>query len=301
MVSSSQAQPARFLDHCVLPTASLAAARKRLDALGFTVAPDAAHPFGTGNCCIFFADGSYLEPLAVLDEALAKEAAAEGNVFVARDALFRSALGEEGFSALVLGSGDAAADHAAFVAAGISAGAPLSFSRPFTDAAGREAVASFKLAFAAPGEREERFFFTCQRVNSPKGGRSGFERHANGVKGIARILAVAPTPDAYRDFFAGFSGSRPTATAAGGIDLRLSNAGLSVMTPAGFDEAIAARQSAHGGGLDLAGILFQVPALATLRTLLSAGDVLFAEHAGRIGVPPAEGQGATFIFEESFP
>jgi hypothetical protein len=29
------------------------------------VAADARHPFGTENACVFFADGTYLEPLAL--------------------------------------------------------------------------------------------------------------------------------------------------------------------------------------------------------------------------------------------
>ena len=54
----------RAIDHLVLPTDSLGVARARLSALGFTVAPDAQHPFGTGNCCVYLQDGTYLEPLA---------------------------------------------------------------------------------------------------------------------------------------------------------------------------------------------------------------------------------------------
>ena len=50
----------RALDHLVLPTTSLAVARDRLTTLGFTVAPDGVHPFGTVNCCIYLADGTFL-------------------------------------------------------------------------------------------------------------------------------------------------------------------------------------------------------------------------------------------------
>ena len=59
------------LDHLVLPTASLDVARARLTSLGFVVAPTGIHPFGTENCCVFLADGTYLEPLAVGDEQAA--------------------------------------------------------------------------------------------------------------------------------------------------------------------------------------------------------------------------------------
>ncbi len=73
------------LDHLVLPTAGLDTARQRLEALGFTVAPMGVHPFGTRNCCVYLADGTFMEPLAIGDAAVADDAARAGNVFVARD------------------------------------------------------------------------------------------------------------------------------------------------------------------------------------------------------------------------
>ncbi|TIV47301.1 MAG: VOC family protein, partial [Mesorhizobium sp.] len=110
------------LDHLVLPTGSLGVARQRLSSLGFVVAPTGVHPFGTENACVFLADGTYLEPLAISDEQTAVRAIGEGNVFVARDRLYRNKLGDEGFSAIVFGTADADADHARYVEAGVSAG-----------------------------------------------------------------------------------------------------------------------------------------------------------------------------------
>lgn len=57
------------VDHLVLPVEVIGVAVKRLVSLGFTVAPEALHPFGTQNACVFFADGTYLEPLAIADPA----------------------------------------------------------------------------------------------------------------------------------------------------------------------------------------------------------------------------------------
>ncbi len=58
------------LDHLVLPVTNIDLARERLGRLGFTVAAEGRHPFGTVNACVFFADKTYLEPLGV---ASAKE------------------------------------------------------------------------------------------------------------------------------------------------------------------------------------------------------------------------------------
>ncbi|MEO1399011.1 MAG: VOC family protein, partial [Pseudomonadota bacterium] len=39
----------RSIDHLVFPVADIGAARERYTQLGFTVAPDGKHPFGTEN------------------------------------------------------------------------------------------------------------------------------------------------------------------------------------------------------------------------------------------------------------
>ena len=99
--SNAPATQARPLDHVVLPVADLGVARARLSALGFTVAPDGVHPFGTANCCVYLQDGTFLEPLAIGDAEQAAASARGGNVFTARDAAYRRAVGNDGFSALV--------------------------------------------------------------------------------------------------------------------------------------------------------------------------------------------------------
>jgi hypothetical protein len=190
--------PAHPLDHLVLPTASLAVARARLTSLGFIVAPTGIHPFGTENCCVFLADGTYLEPLVVGSEQTAASAIAAGNVFVARDRIYRDKCGNEGFSAVVLGTGNADADHARYVEAGLSAGDMLSFSRAFADATGKSDAASFKLAFASGKEATDAFLFACERVNAPKVDRTALQAHANGVTGIVEIVAVSDMPSGQR-------------------------------------------------------------------------------------------------------
>ena len=59
----------------------LGVARTRLTALGFTVAPNGVHPFGTANCCVYLSDGTFLEPLAIDDAVQANATARAGNVF----------------------------------------------------------------------------------------------------------------------------------------------------------------------------------------------------------------------------
>ncbi|WP_274423930.1 VOC family protein [Chelativorans sp. YIM 93263] len=281
------------LDHCVLPTRSLAAARARLSALGFTVAADAAHPFGTANCCVFFEDDTYLEPLAIVAEDLTAAAIQVGNTFVDRDRHYRAVQGDEGFSAFVLGTADADADHARFVGEGVSAGSILSFSRPFVDAHGVQGEASFKLAFAAPIHSEV-FFFTCERVKSPSADRATLQRHRNGVIGISHVLLTASRPGDYENFLSLFCGIEPLRRDAGPVEFAMANATVSLIPP-----ALASALDMDGsGGLGLSGITFLTQYLPDVRGALAAAEIHHEVRERRIVVPPAVGQGATFIFEE---
>jgi hypothetical protein len=281
------------LDHLVLPTASLAVARARLTSLGFIVAPTGIHPFGTENCCVFFNDGTYLEPLAIGDEQAAASAIADSNVFVARDRLYRAKLGDEGFSAVVLSTADADADHARYIEAGLSAGNELSFSRAFTDAAGKSDMASFKLAFAAGVGSSDAFLFACERINAPKIDRTALQAHANGVTGIAEVIAVSDVPSRQGRLISTATGSDPEASTA----FDLPNTALTVLEPAAF----AARFGISAGSptdLRFAAIVFSVRSIDAAARLLAANAIPHDIAGNDIVVQPASGQGAAFIFRE---
>ncbi|UCI24106.1 VOC family protein [Mesorhizobium sp. B2-8-5] len=293
MIKSS----AHPLDHLVLPTGSLDAARSRLASLGFVVAPTGIHPFGTQNACVFFADGTYLEPLAVGNEQAAGQAIAAGNVFISRDRLYRERLGEEGFSAVVLGAGNADADHARFVEAGLSAGDMLSFSRVFTDANGKSDTASFKLAFAAAKEAPDAFLFACERVNAPKIDRTALQAHANGVTGIVEVVAVSDAPSAQIGLISIAVGASADDLGAGDA-VRLPNAILSVVTPETYTRrfGLAAEPSSH---FRFEAIVFSIRDKASVAHVLAAGAVDHNMSGNDVVVPPAPGQGAAFIFREN--
>ncbi|RTL94387.1 MAG: VOC family protein [Hyphomicrobiales bacterium] len=285
------------LDHLVLPARSLDAVRSRLTSLGFVVAPTGIHPFGTENACVFFADGTYLEPLAVGDKQATEQAIAAGNVFIARDRLYRERLGDEGFSAVVLGTVNADADQARYIEAGLSAGDMLSFSRVFTDTNGRSDTASFKLAFAAGKEASDAFLFACERVNPPKIDRTALQAHVNGVTGIVEVVAVSDLPSAQIGLISIATGANASGLGAGNDAVRLPNAMLSVVTPETYLQRfrLASKPSSH---LRFEAIVFSVRDKASVERALAAGAVDHNMSGDDIVVPPAPGQGAAFIFRE---
>ncbi|MER9108257.1 VOC family protein [Mesorhizobium sp. M0848] len=283
------------LDHLVLPTQSLEVARARLTALGFVVAPTGIHPFGTENCCVFLADGTYLEPLAVGDEQVATKAIADGNVFVTRDRAYRDSNGDEGFSAIVLSTGNADADHARYVGAGISAGDMLGFSRAFTDPAGKSDIASFKLAFAAGAEATDAFLFACERVNAPDVDRTALQAHANGATGIVEILAISDAPGKQHGLIS-VAVDDPAADRQGGR-FPLPNADLSVLDGAAFTARFGLPAGAPTD-LRFAAVVFSVGNADVTSRLLAANSVQHDIAGNDIVVRPAPGQGAAFIFRE---
>lgn len=288
-------RPAHPLDHIVLPTENLGAAEARLAALGFTVAPRGVHPFGTENCCVYLADGTFLEPLAVGDTELAAQAIMAGNVFVARDHTYREQHGEEGFSAVVFGTDDADADHRAYVGADISAGERLDFSRPFTDRSGKSDTVSFRLAFASGRDTPDAFVFACQRVNAPKVDRAALQAHANGAVAIRGIIAVSDDVARQRKLLAIAAGAPDKAATE--ARLALPNADIELMQLADYEAMFGLRVGAHSA-LRFVAIVFAVADLAATERLLASAHVRHHLRDGRLVVPQAAGQGAAFIFEE---
>ncbi|WP_315928023.1 VOC family protein [Mesorhizobium sp. SP-1A] len=282
------------IDHLVFPTRDLETARARLGALGFTVAPKGTHPFGTVNCCVYLRDNTFLEPLAIGDAAATAKAAETGNMFVSRDRAFRERNGDEGFSAVVLGTDDADADHARYLAAGVSAGQRLDFSRPFVDAAGRQDIASFRLAFAATPDMADAFLFSCERVNASKVDRTALEAHANGVKGIREVIGVSDEAQDKLRLLAAIADTPPAE--AGGHRLVLPNTNISLTDPAGFEGRFGL--GVEPSRLRFAAVVFTASDLGALAGRLASAEVEHHFQARSLVVPPAPGQGAAFIFEE---
>ena len=286
------------IDHLVLPVTDIALARERLGKLGFTVAPDARHPFGTENACVFFADKTYLEPLGVASVEESEKTAREGNVFTARDQAFRFRCGSEGLSAVVLSTTDAKGDHALFEESGISAGSMLQFERPVKMPDGAESIAGFRLAFASDLRAPDFFLLTVERVNPLPADRSALETHANDVTGIAEIALAAPEPAAFGEFVRAVAKADAADETGFGLEIPSANAKISLMNPAGLEAYFDLTTLDSDRGLRGRAILFRVGDLAVTEAHLAANGVTYTRKANRILVKPAPGQGVLFAFEE---
>lgn len=288
----------RKIDHLVLPVGSLETARERLTRLGFTVAADARHPFGTENACVFLADGTYLEPLAIGHRETCEKAALKGNQFVARDAAYRFRRGEDGFSAVVLATDDADADHRHFGKNGISAGRKLRFSRSFTDPSGGNSKGSFKLAFAADLRSPDCFFVTCERLERPDFDRQALTRHENGAVAIREIALSETNPSDFQYMLQEILNQRDVNAHSFGMELETQNANLGVYNPAGLRAWYGIGQSGHARGLRFRAVLLAVEDIERTDAILAAAGIAVKRIGERRIVDPAPGQGYVLAFEE---
>ncbi|MDL2407861.1 VOC family protein [Rhizobium calliandrae] len=287
-----------LLDHLVLPTINIAVVRERLGKLGFTVAAEARHPFGTENACVFLSDKTYLEPLGIASREKYEASVGEGNVFVARDQAYRFRIDEEGFSAIVFATDDAVADDERFRANAISGGNMLDFARPMRMPDGSEVTAGFRLAFAADLRSPDFLTFCCQRINPLPADRSSLERHENGVTGIARVAVSAPKPAAFRGFFEQVADGPKISTHSFGITVETENAKIEVLTPEGMEAFYDQTVPDEDPGLRARAILFKTRDLSVTSAHLAANGVTYTRKNNRILAKPAPGQGALFAFEE---
>ncbi|NSL24367.1 VOC family protein [Agrobacterium tumefaciens] len=286
------------VDHLVLPVEVIGVAVKRLVSLGFTVAPEALHPFGTQNACVFFADGTYLEPLAIADPAKYNASIERGDVFTGRDVAFRQRDGQEGFSALVAKTEDALVDHERFRAAGLSAGDVFEFSRPVRMPDGSQGEAAFRLAFAASGAAADFFLFSCQRLQALPGDRTMLERHANGVTGLSEIVLFSGGDMKVAGFIETVFGCEGKRSPGGDMVFATGNASIRLTGKPAFSGQALNAQDGNEGGLRGAGIVFSSHDLAVTEAVLAANGVSCAKADGRLVVPAAPGQGVAFAFEE---
>ncbi|WP_421859370.1 VOC family protein [Oricola sp.] len=286
------------IDHVVLPVGSLAVTRVRLSSLGFTVAQDAIHPFGTENACVYFADGTFLEPLAVAQRETCERTASKGNVFTARDQAYRFRRGEDGFSALAMATTDATRDHNRFKREGVSAGRKLAFGRRMTMPDGRAETASFRLAFAADLRSPDAFFFVCERVRVPQIDMSELRVHDNGASGIAEVVLSEANPTDFQYLLQAVLSNRETEAHSFGMQIAAANGLVDVMTPEGLTAHYGSERKTAGRGLCLEGFVLRCRSLPEVRNLLEQRGVEFHECIDTLIVPAAPGQGCFIAFRE---
>jgi len=284
---------ARGLDHVVHAVRDLDGAAEFYRRAGFTVGARNHHPWGTHNHIVQL-PGFFIELLTVAEpEKLGDDGISELFGKFNRDFIARG----EGLSLLILESQDAQADANNFAEAGIAGSEPLRFERDGKRPDGTPVKLAFSLAFAANATASAIRFATCQQHYPDNFWNPAFQRHANGVTGIAGVVMVAGKPADHRFFLSSYSGVPNIDFAPGKLSVETPRGEIAIMDPVGFRSRFGSAAPATTSGVRLAAIRFAVADLEATEAVLRAANVAFAESAGQLVIGGTTAMGATLVFE----
>jgi len=289
----------RLIDHFVLVTRNLSDARKHYRRMGFSVAPDGVHPFGTYNANMYFRDGPMIETLSIENHIKYSEAIEAGNTFVKNDAAFRAARGDDGFSHVVVTSTDADMDHDGFKERGVSGGDIVSFSRQFKQPDGKVETIAAKLAFATHSKAARSgFYFTCEDIVVPEIDRSSLLDHENGALGANHVISCSCKPLTYVDFLRGLFEPNEIRVSEQNVDCLFPNGCASIVTPEMLAQDFGIKHSRTEADLQHRGLVFGVTDLRKTEALFTQNQIPFERHNERLVTQLSPEPGPFFAFEQ---
>lgn len=279
----------RGIDHLVLCVQDLKKAADVYQRLGFTMTPQAQHPFGTGNI-IAQLDGFFLEVLSVTEPENIPEADGQNFSFGAfnRDYLRT----REGFSMLVLDSTDETQDRVEYVDKNLHVFEPFEFKRLAKQPDGSSQTVGFSLTFVDDPALPEMAFFTCKQWRPDLFWKPDYQSHANGALNIAETYVVSNNPESAGQFFDAFSGGERVSSPDGVTRTTTARGDLVSMTPAVFAQhypgAIADDETR---GAYFAGFKLHVRNLDETRKCWTENGISFEETDEVLWIKPENGFG----------
>lgn len=287
----------RGIDHLVLAVRDLDRARAAYQRLGFTLTPEARHPFGTKNSLVQL-QGNFLELVAVNDPAAIPTPTAERFSFGAfnRDYLAK----REGLSMLVLKSRDANIDHAEFATHALPVYEPIRFERVARGPDGAERKVAFTMNFTGDRRITDAGFFTCQHHFPENFWRGEYQSQANGARSVKSAVMVASNPADLQEFLTQFTSVDDVKSTSAGIEIDTGDGRVEVLTPTGveafFGPAVPLEPDPSPR---FVGYRIGVADVAATSALFRERAIPFEERLGGLVVPAAEAWGAAVVFGES--
>jgi hypothetical protein len=284
---------ARGLDHIVHAVRDLDAAAELYRRLGFTVGARNQHSWGTHNHLVQL-PGFFVELLTVAEpEKLGHDGFSA--LFGTFNRIFLK--DQEGLSLLMLESADAAADAAAFRAAGIGVSDALHFEREGKRPDGSSVKVGFSLGFVRDAKAPAIGFAVCQQHFPENFWNPAFQQHPNTVSGTVAAVLVAENPSDHHIFLSAFSGVRDLSATSTGVMASTPRGDIRVMNPAAFRSHFGTAPPDISQGARLAAIQFRVRDRAALAAALDAGRIASSFCMGSTIVAPDVAMGATLAFD----
>ncbi len=285
------------IDHVVLTARDLAGISEFYERLGFTLTPQAQHPFGTGNRLAQL-QGSFIELLSVTKPDDVPEAGPGEYSFGAynRDYLKTG----DGMSMLALTSDGWEVDRARFERAGFKLPAPFAFGRKARQPDGSEVKLDFRLTFLTDPALPRAPFFTCDHRHPGEiFWKPHYQTHANGAQRIVEVQMVAENPEIHMGLFKRLFGA--VVPIYGGICAGLMGAGFCVLEPEAFAETYpgVAIPTVPEGEARFAGFRVAVADLDAAEALWRENGVAFRRVGDRLYVPGENAFGCLIALSES--
>lgn len=285
---------ARGLDHIVHAVSDLDAAADFYRRCGFQVGARNRHPWGTHNHIVQL-PGFFIEILTVGEpEKLGEDGLSLLFGVFNRDAIRRG----DGFSMLVVESGDIDADVADYARSGIGCSPALPFSRQAKLPDGSTATVGFSLAFARDPQSPTARFAACRQQNPEAFWTTAYQRHANGASAVAGVVLVARRPGDHAQFLRDLTGSDHIDTRLAGLTLHTPRGEIEVEEPAAFGDRAGALPEG-GEGMIIAGLRIAVDSLDALEHRLRGHNLPTHRAGACLVVPPQAAYGTTLIFEQA--
>lgn len=284
------------IDHLVFAVADLGRARERHASLGFTMTPEARHPFGTGNTLVQL-DGVFLEIVTVVDPALIPERTPETFSFAAFNRDFLR--GGEGFSMLVMESKDAHADRERYRQADLRVYDPFDFSRKARLPGGEEVTVGFSLAFTSHPEIPNAGFFACQQRAPEHFWKAEYQRHANTAHTVLDVWLVTDRPLDFAEYLQVFAGAEDVTAADHRLDVETARGAIVAANAQEFGERFGVAPATAGREPCFGGYTIGVRDLGAARACMRKSGVEVSEHEGALVVAPDQMFGTAVAFRES--
>jgi hypothetical protein len=261
--------------------------------LGFTVGARNRHPWGTHNHIVqmpgFFIEVlTMAEPDKLGDDGFSTLFGGFNRRFIENG---------EGFSLLILESGDAAADARSFAAAKIAASETMRFERDGKRPDGTPVKVAFSLAFARDALAPAHNFAVCQQHYPENFWNPAWQRHPNGVTGVDGVVMVADNPSDHHIFLSAFAGERELQSSSAGITVTTPRGDIQVMAPTAYADHFGIAAPDVMGGGRLAALRLVSSDLAATETALSSGGFSVIRHMNRLVIAPDQALGAALVFE----
>jgi catechol 2,3-dioxygenase-like lactoylglutathione lyase family enzyme len=283
----------RGLDHIAHAVRDLDNAADFYRRIGFTVGARNRHPWGTHNCIVQF-PGFFIEILTLAepdklgDDGFSKLFGKFNGDFLKE---------REGFSLLLLESRDAAEDERVFREHGIAASGAMRFEREGKRPDGSAVKLAFSLVFARDPLASKVGFAVSHNHFPENFWNPAFQRHSNGVTGVAGVVLVAENPTDHHIFMSAFAGERELQSTSSGISIVTPRGEIQIMDPTAYRRHFGIEPPNVNEGMRLCALRLMALDLGHVEASLKTGGTPYSAHMGRIVIEPAQAMGVALVFE----